>query len=192
MSLPASALRIRTAWTAFLLVCLTLWACSARTQPVFPELTGHVVDAANILSPEVELELSRQSIALEKQTSDQFVVVTVNGLEGMTIKEFGQSLGNHWRVGQSGRVLDSYGHRHKDNGILLIVAPNQRQARIEVGYGLESVLSDEKAAEIMSSVMVPLFAEGEYERGVLSGSDAIINVLRDNHSAASDHRETNL
>src|SRR5688572_27548014 len=99
----------------------------AATQVAFPELTGRVVDQAGILAPEEETRLSDQLAALEVRTTDQLVVVTVPSLQGLSIDEFSQQLGNHWGIGRADR----------NNGVLLVVAPKERRVRIAVGYGLE-------------------------------------------------------
>ena len=90
----------------------------------------------NLLSPAEEAQLTTELAALERRTSDQLVIVTVPSLNGRTIEAFGLALGNHWRIGQRG----------KDNGVLLIVAPAERKVRIEVGYGLEAILTNARAA----------------------------------------------
>ncbi len=96
-------------------------------RPQFPELTGRVVDNAGLLDPTEEQALADKLATEEQQSSNQVVVVTVPDLQGYPIEEYGYQLGREWGIGQEG----------KDNGVLLIVAPNERRLRIEVGYGLE-------------------------------------------------------
>ena len=170
---------------AFLLPLLLLGsaACDARapaggpqrrslseaSAPVLalPPLTGRVVDNAGILPESTEARLTARLAALEKTTTDQLVVVTVPGLAGERIEDLGLRLGQGWKIGRKGI----------DNGVLLIVAPNERQARIEVGYGLEGLLTDERAAQILKERAIPRFVGGEVERGIADGVAAIVATL---------------
>ncbi|SFT94834.1 TPM domain-containing protein [Halomonas saccharevitans] len=99
---------------------------SDARQLDFPELTGRVVDRADLLDQATESRLSVQLAAHEEATTEQLVVATLPDLQGVTIEEYGYQLGRHWGIGQE----------EKDNGALLIVAPKERKVRIEVGYGL--------------------------------------------------------
>ncbi len=148
--------------SAFLFV-LTLAAAIS-----FPQLTGRVVDEAGLLSPEREQALSAKLEALENNTTDQVVVVTLASLNGYDIADYGYRLGRHWGIGQKG----------KDNGVLLIVAPNERKVRIEVGYGLEGVLTDAKSSRIIQNRILPAFKRGDFSGGIEAGVDAIVSVLR--------------
>ncbi|OQX57955.1 MAG: hypothetical protein B5M52_06340 [Helicobacteraceae bacterium 4484_230] len=135
----------------------------------FPELTGRVVDNADLLSPEQEQKVSLQLEALESNTTDQLVVVTLKSLDGYDIADYGYQLGRHWGIGQE----------NKDNGALLIVAPNERKVRIEVGYGLEGVLTDAKSSWIIQNIILPAFKSGEYDAGIQAGAEAIVGILMD-------------
>ena len=106
----------------FLLLALLLLAAAPAAAQTFPALTGRVVDQANLLSPEQEAELSLRLEALERASSRQLVVVTVPSLEDYPIEEYGYRLGRHWGIGQS----------EANNGIILLVAPNERKVRISV------------------------------------------------------------
>ena len=97
----------------------------------FPALSGRVVDEANVLDRATRTALAQKLADLEAKTTDQLVVVTLKSLQETSIEDFGVQLGRHWRIGQQG----------KNNGALLIVAPNERKVRIEVGYGLEGTLT---------------------------------------------------
>ncbi len=143
-------------------------AAAAQTAPAFPALTGRVVDQAKLLSPEKEAALTAKLEALERDTSDQLVVVTVESLQGREIEEYGYQLGRAWRIGQA----------EDDNGLLLIVAPEERKIRIEVGYGLEPVMTDAMSALIIHNEILPAFREGYFERGIEQGVDAIDRQLR--------------
>jgi uncharacterized protein len=133
----------------------------------FPELTGRVVDEADLLDRATEARLSEQLAAHEKATTEQLVVATLPDLQGVTIEEYGYQLGRHWGIGQE----------EKDNGALLIVAPNERKVRIEVGYGLEGRLTDAQSSVIINQVLTPAFREGDYARGITEGVAAMIRVL---------------
>lgn len=133
----------------------------------FPALTGRVVDKADLLSPAQEAALSAQSTALEKATGHQFVVVTVPGLGGHAIEDYGRALGNYWHVGR----------KAGNDGVLLLVAPTERKVRIEVGYGLERTLSDPRAAEIIAHDILPPFKAGDLPGGIVAGAAAIIRTL---------------
>ncbi|MFP1130881.1 TPM domain-containing protein [Asticcacaulis sp. W401b] len=182
MSLPASALRIRTAWTAFLFVCLAVWTSAAFAAPDFPKLTGRVVDQAELLTPEVEADLTAKLAGLENATTDQVVVVTVNSLQGYDIADYGYQLGRTWGIGQKEAkaapgVESEAGGQFKNNGVLLIVAPNERKVRIEVGYGLEPVITDAYSSVIIQNAILPAFRDGDYQTGIVKGTDEIIAQL---------------
>ena len=138
----------------------------ADTMPI-PALTGRVVDQANILSSGDESRLTSRLSDLETKTSIQLVVVTLASLQDRPIEDWGLTLGRTWGIGQEG----------KDNGVLLIVAPNDRALRIEVGYGLEGTLPDATADAIIRNVIVPRFKAGDMAGGIADGVDAIVAVL---------------
>ncbi|WP_374515314.1 YgcG family protein [Brevundimonas sp.] len=149
-------------------LCLLALALPAAAEPRFPELTGRVVDGAGLLSPAKEAEISARLEALERDTTDQVVVVTVDDLQGYAIEEYGYQLGRTWGIGQAGR----------NNGVLLLVAPNERKVRIEVGYGLEPVLTDALSTLIIHNQILPAFRDGYFERGIDEGVTAIEGQLR--------------
>ncbi|MCI3132187.1 TPM domain-containing protein [Phenylobacterium aquaticum] len=153
---------------AFSLVAgLLLLAGPAGAAPKYPALTGRVIDAAGVLPASVENTLAAQSEALEARTTDQFVIVTVPSLQGYSIEDYSQGLGNSWRLGQIG----------KNNGVLLVVAPKERKVRIEPGFGLEKVLDNETSAAIVQGVILPQFRKGALAKGVSAGAEAIIDRL---------------
>lgn len=151
-----------------LIFALLLVAAPARaeTLPV-PALSGRVVDQAGILNSAEESRLTTKLKDLENRTSIQLVVVTLSSLRGSPIEDWGLTLGRSWGIGQKG----------KDNGALLIVAPNDRELRIEVGYGLEGTLPDATADAIIRNVIVPRFKNGNMAGGISDGVDAIIAVF---------------
>jgi uncharacterized protein len=151
---------------ATLLAVLSL-ALPAGAAPVYPKLEGRVTDAAGILPADTVAALDAKLAALEKQTSIQLFVATVPDLQGYEIDEYGYQLGRAWGVGQKGQ----------NNGALLIVAPNQRKVRIEVGYGLEGTLTDALTSQIIRRDIVPRFKAGDMAGGVVAGTDAIIKLV---------------
>jgi uncharacterized protein len=164
----------------FLLVCYPLLAAAA--EPVFPELTGRVVDQASLLSPEQRNFLTGLLKQHEEETSNQVVVVTLKSLQGYSIEEFGYQLGRHWGIGQ----------KQRNNGVLLIVAPNERKVRIEVGYGLEGVLTDFLANDIIQSKILPYFKQNQYPLGIEAGVAAIIDVLKGSYSPIKRQKSEHL
>lgn len=161
--------------TLLFAVMATVWlvfgeaaAAQGSADVRFPALTGRVVDQAGLLTPARETELTARLEALERDTTDQLVVVTVASLQGLEIEDYGYRLGRTWGIGQA----------ETDNGVLLIVAPNERKVRIEVGYGLEPILTDGLSALIIHNEILPSFREGHFERGIEQGVAAIEAQLR--------------
>lgn len=139
----------------------------AIAAPKFPALTGRVVDGANILSPAAEAELTTELANLEAQTGRQLVVATLPDLQGYEIEDYGYQLLRTWGIGDKDR----------DDGVILIVAPTERKVRIEVGYGLEPVLTDALSSLIINQRILPAFKEGRMEEGVVDGARAIAQQL---------------
>ena len=135
----------------------------ASAEPTFPALTGRVVDGAGLLSPEDRDALTAELKALEEKSSDQLVVVTLPSLQGYPIEDFGYQLGRHWGIGTA----------KLNNGVLLIVAPNERKVRIEVGYGLEPILTDALTKIIIENGILPRFRAGDFPGGIKDGVHAI-------------------
>ena len=132
-----------------------------------PFLTGRVTDNADILSKETRRTITESLKAHEQKTGNQIAVLTIRSLEGESIEEYAVAVFNAWKLGQKG----------KDNGILVVVAPNDRRMRIEVGYGLEGILPDGLAGSIIRTIMTPQFKTGNYNGGIQAGIQAIIDVL---------------
>src|SRR5688572_8667744 len=154
-------------WAAFALLAMLL-AAPALAQPKFPPLTGRVVDNANLLTPEQEQAIDSQLAALESQSQRQLVVVTLPDLQGYEISDYGYQLGRAWGLGD----------KERNDGALLIVAPNQRKVRIEVGYGLEGILTDALSSLIIQNDILPRFREGDYAGGIAAGVQRLITQLR--------------
>ena len=119
------------------------------------------------MSGQDDAEIIRKLEALETASTDQLVVVTLKSLQGYPIEDFGYQLGRKWGIGQKG----------KDNGILLIVAPNERKVRIEVGRGLEPVMTDAMSKLIIENAILPEFRRGDYPAGIRAGVRDIKDVL---------------
>ncbi|SDS05713.1 uncharacterized protein SAMN05216198_1081 [Halopseudomonas litoralis] len=151
------------------LVCWTAGS-SAQQAPAelaLPQLTGRVVDQAELLSAPVEAQLTQMLAGHEQATTEQVVVVTVPDLQGRSIEEFGVQLGREWGIGQ----------QDEDNGALLIVSRDDRRMRIEVGYGLEGRLTDAQSSIIINQILAPAFRQGDFEGGIIAGTEAMIQVL---------------
>lgn len=146
----------------------------AQAQPEFPPLSGRVVDAAELLSPEQEAALDARLAALEANSTRQLVVATIPDLAGYDIADYGYQLGRNWGIGQDGKGT---GEPEKNNGVLLIIAPNDRKVRIEVGYGLEGIMTDALSSVIIQSQILPRFRDQDMPGGIAAGVDAIIAQL---------------
>ena len=155
-------MRLAAALLAFLVVIAPAWAA-----PKFPALTGRVVDDANILSSQTKADLNTKLAALEQKTSRQLVVVTIPSLGGYEISDYGYQLGRAWGIGQ----------KSLNNGILFIVAPTEHKTRIEVGYGLEPIVTDALSSVIIQTQVLPPFRKGDFNAGVEAGADALIEQL---------------
>ena len=150
-----------------LLLLLLLLGSAAEAQ-TFPKLTGRVVDNANLLDAGQEAALTQKLAALEQASSRQLVVATVPDIQGYPIEDYGYRLGRAWGLGQA----------KVDNGAILLVAPNERKVRIEVGYGLEPILTDALSAMIIQNQILPRFKAGDMAGGIVAGTDAVIAQLQ--------------
>ena len=133
----------------------------------FPALTGRVVDNAHMLSPATVQKLDGELANLEAQTGHQLVVATVPDLQGREIEDFGYQLGRTWQLGRKG----------VNDGAILLVAPAEHKVRIEVGYGLEPVLTDALSSVILQTKVLPQFKQGRMEQGVVDGVEALTAQL---------------
>ncbi|WP_332770055.1 TPM domain-containing protein [Phenylobacterium sp.] len=149
------------------LALLVLSTGAVAAAPKFPPLTGRVVDGADLLSPSAEQELTAELADLEAKTGRQLVVATVPDLRGYEIEDYGYQLLRTWGIGD----------KERDDGTILIVAPTARKVRIEVGYGLEPVLTDALSSLIIQQRILPAFKSGKMEDGVVDGTRAIIRQL---------------
>jgi uncharacterized protein len=153
-----------------LVLLLWVFALAAQAELKFPQLTGRVVDNAQMIEPSVREQLTQQLQAHEKATGEQLVVVTVPDLQGTDIADFGYQLGRYWGIGQ----------KDKNTGALLIVARDDRKLRIEVGYGLEDRLTDAQSSVIINQVITPAFKTGNFSKGISDGVAAMLVVLGGN------------
>lgn len=155
--------------------CVALAACGAKAPATaaadcsgVPPLTGRVVDKAELISPAAEATLTDELAKLEARTSDQVVVVTLPSLGGRTVEETGLALGRCWGIGR----------KRLDNGVVVLVAQADKRLRIEVGRGLEGLLTDPRARTIIDDDMVPRFKAAQFEAGIEAGVASIDRLLR--------------
>ena len=151
-----------------LLVLLLAVIAAPVAAQNFPPLSGRVVDQAGLLTPADESELNAKLEALQTASSRQLVVATVSSLEGHEIEDYGYRLGRHWGIGQ----------KEADNGLILLVAPNERKVRIEVGTGLEAIVTDAFSSIVINQTILPAFKAGDYPGGIKAGADALIGQLQ--------------
>ncbi len=156
------------------LLLLCGFAVSTSADPTFPKLSGRVVDEANMLSPATKKQLNAMLASHESASQNQIVVVTVPDLQGYAIEQFGYQLGRHWGIGQ----------KDGNNGVLFIIARQERKLRIEVGYGLEGDLTDAISSNIISTRITPAFKRGQFDEGIVTGTAAIIEALGGEYAMA--------
>src|SRR5471032_3417078 len=133
----------------------------------FPALTGRVVDQAAIIGAPGRADLETKLADLESKSGIQLVVATVKSLEGQEIEPYANELFRAWKLGE----------KTKNNGVLLLVAPNEKRVRIEVGYGLEGTLTDALSKVIITNAIMPRFKTADFSGGIARGVDDIITVL---------------
>jgi uncharacterized protein len=127
-------------------------------------LAGRVTDAANVLSAEQRLTLSRELEQFERRTKHQMAVVTVTSLGSRDVADFARDLSNSWGIGR----------KCYNDGIMLLVAPHERKVRIAVGYGLENGLTHDVSQRIIDQQILPAFRRGDLPGGIEAGTQAII------------------
>lgn len=152
-----------------LLACLAYFITTpllAQT-PNFPAFTNYVVDEANLLDEGTRQSLNQKLADFEKKSGDQVAVAIVSSLDGLDYRDYALRLARYWKVGQ----------KDTNNGVLLLVAPNDRRVSIEVGYGLEGTLTDALSSTIINSIILPDFREGNYVQGITNGVDGILAVV---------------
>jgi|SRR3954447_3787200 uncharacterized protein len=167
MSAAGTALRNAGVTMPVFGILLTLLFAVGALALTFPPLTGRVVDQANIIPAETRSAITTKSEELESKSGIQLVVATVKSLEGGDIETYANQLFRFWKLGEA----------QKNNGVLLLVAPNERRVRIEVGYGIEGTLTDALSKVIIANAITPRFKAGDFGDGITRGVDDIITVL---------------
>ena len=153
----------------------------AYTSPGKPQ--GFVSDYANIFSTQGKITLEQKLFSLNGSTTIQIAVVTITSLDDETIESYAVKLFKEWGIGQ----------KDKNNGVLFLTAINDRKVRIEVGYGLEGVLTDAQSNGIIQNIVLPEFRNSNYEGGIIKGTDAIISVVQSeaDYSSQSQTQDDN-
>ncbi len=163
-----------------LLVTIVLCAAASASvvgasTPQPPDMPrDYVVDLAGIMRSDVKSELNTYLRMLEQKTTAQVLVLTVQTLDNQAIEEFALNTKEKWKLGQKG----------KDNGVLIVVAVNDRKYRLEVGYGLESVLPDSMVGSIGREYFVPYFRKGDYSAGIYAGTIAVLKTIADHENVS--------
>ena len=146
-----------------------LLLASPATAQTFPKLAGNpVVDQADIIPAGEEAALNTQLLELEKKTGHQLVVATVSDLEGRDVADYGYRLGREWQIGDA----------EKDDGVVFLIAPNERRMHIAVGLGLEPVLTDAMSGRIIRDTITPRFKANDYPGGIQAGVNAIAEQIQ--------------
>jgi uncharacterized protein len=161
LPIPGRATRLTIALVALLGTLVGALAAN------LPALTGRIVDQANVLSADTRGAIEPKLADLEAKSGIQLVVATVTSLEGQEIEPYANELFRNWKLGE----------KTKNNGVLLLVAPNEHRVRIEVGYGLEGTLTDALSKVIIANAITPRLKTGDFNGGVSRGVDDIITVL---------------
>lgn len=156
------------AWLAAALALLLALAPRAWADPTFPPLTGRVVDDAHVLTPQAAADLTSKLAALEQSTGRQLVVATVPSLQGAEIEDYGVGLIRAWKLGD----------KATNTGAILLVAPAEKKVRVEVGYGLEGVLTDALSEITIQRAILPKFRAGDVSGGIVDGADSLIAQLQ--------------
>lgn len=167
---PRSVNHRQTASRSLLRLVLSLFcaAClNAAIAATYPPLTGRINDTAGLINAATRAEIEGKLKDLEDKSGIQLVVVTVKSLEGQAIDPYANELFRSWKLGE----------KEKSNGALLVIAPNERKVRIEVGYGLEGTLTDAISKIIIANAIVPRFKANDYGGGIARGVDDIITTL---------------
>ena len=152
------------------LIFISILSCGInqnKTSIDFPDASGYVNDFTKTLSDNWINQTEQLVQNVEEETSCEIVVAVINSLEGYSIEEYAAGLFNEWGIGK----------KDKDNGVLLLVALSDRKLRIEVGYGLEGVITDLQANLIIEEVIIPRFSSNKYESGIYNGVIAIVNTI---------------
>lgn len=142
-----------------------LAVCAAAQS--FPKATGRVNDFANVIDPATEAAIDHRLDLLEQKTSSEIAVATIQSLGGMSSTDYANRLFKEWGVGQA----------KTDNGVLVVIAIEDRDMAIEVGYGLEGVLPDGLAGQVIREDFTPRFKEGDYSGGISNGVHRLADIV---------------
>lgn len=156
---------MRGFWQAFALLFLLMAGAAQAAMPAQP--AGPVLDQAGIIPDAEEAALAQKLSAYNAQTGRAVIVATVASLDGQDIESYANTLFRTWGVGG----------KETDQGLLFLIAPNDRKVRIEVGYGLEEFLPDVLAGRIITGAVTPKFKAGDYPGGINAGIDQILTQL---------------
>jgi uncharacterized protein len=162
----ARALRGAHTW-ARIIVLLVLLGLPVGAQEPFPAPQGRVNDFAQVLDPSTKAQLNALVEEVEQRTTAEIAVVVVHTTAPLTPKEYVTALFNHWGVGKRGI----------DNGVMVLLAIHDRRVEIETGYGVESILPDGKAGEIIHTAMLPAFAHDRWGEGLVAGTQRVAQTL---------------
>lgn len=157
---------------ALLLAVVALGSAAPAAALEVPPLTGRIVDAARLLPADLAASLSADLAGHAARTGNQVTLLTLPSLEGEPLEEFSHRVATAWKLGQKGT----------DNGVLILVVPNDRKVRIEVGYGLEGTLTDLKSSRIIREEIVPRLRNGDFPGGIAAGVKAILGTIEGTYS----------
>lgn len=180
MADPHRARNVRSA-LSILAFLLLLAVPALAQQQEWPALSGRVVDEAGLIGSAARSRLEAELAAFEEKSSDQVVVATITSLNGAVLEDYANGLFRHWQLGQA----------QENNGVLLLIAFADRKIRIEVGYGLEGILTDAYSRLIIETAIVPAFRQGDFEKGIVDGTAAILAVLSGDTAELEDRARRN-
>ena len=164
---PISMLRNTLALLVSVLLTLAALVPGLASAQTFPALTGPVVDQANVIPDDVEARIGQKLVALKTQSQRQLQVVTVASLEDYDIADYSNRLFRSWQLGD----------KERNDGVMLVIAPNQRRMRIEVGYGMEPIITDGFSFLVINKIITPKFKAGDLPGGIEAGTDALIEQM---------------
>jgi uncharacterized protein len=159
---------VRSGRPILIVAAVLLLAAVTSAALEVPYLGGRVNDLAGMLTEAVEADLEQQLAALERETGSQVVVLTIPSLEGEPLEDFALRVAETWQLGRAG----------VDDGVLLLIARDERRVRIEVGYGLEGAIPDAAAHRIITGLITPRFRAGDFDGGVEDAVGAIAAAVR--------------
>jgi uncharacterized protein len=166
---------VRAAGLALVVVAVVAGSAAAE----FPPRQGYVADAAGVLDPSTRQDILQQLLDVERETRAEIALAIVGSLDGMTVEDYANRLFKAWGIGKKGA----------DNGVLVLIAPSERKMRIEVGYGLEPILPDGLAGEVIRTEFTPRFKDGDYPAGIRAGMARIVEIVRRNHVLSAEERK---